>query len=191
MWRPVPIRAQLRTRIVNVTQITTVEADAADETAISGVCKQALQEEGRLDVFFANVRSLHFLVFLNLLLDLLQAGIASYDRLESTTTETFMNVMRVNALSCVYISMYPLQMATYILRWGSVFLAIKYASAAMKTTNPSKGKEFGGGSIILTASGEYFIVSLTAEYSMIISYLQWLVCDLELGPLIVSYCPNF
>lgn len=38
-------------------QVTTIQADAADEAAISGVCKQALQEEGRLDVFFANVRS--------------------------------------------------------------------------------------------------------------------------------------
>jgi len=95
-------------------KVTTIEADASDETAISNVCKQALQEEGRLDVFFAN------------------AGIATSDTLENTTTETFMNVMRVNALS--------------------VFLAIKHASAAMKVTNLSKGKEFGGGSIILTAS---------------------------------------
>jgi len=37
-------------------QVTTLQADAADEAAISGVCSQALREEGRLDVFFANVR---------------------------------------------------------------------------------------------------------------------------------------
>lgn len=37
-------------------KVTTIQADAADEKAISGVCAQALQEEGRLDVFFANVR---------------------------------------------------------------------------------------------------------------------------------------
>ena len=36
-------------------QVTTEQADAADETAISGVCELALREEGRLDVFFANV----------------------------------------------------------------------------------------------------------------------------------------
>jgi hypothetical protein len=30
-------------------QVTTIQADAADEAAISGVCKQALQEEGKLD----------------------------------------------------------------------------------------------------------------------------------------------
>lgn len=35
--------------------MTVLQADAADEKAISGVCKQAMQEEGRLDVFFANV----------------------------------------------------------------------------------------------------------------------------------------
>ena len=36
-------------------QVTTQQADAADETAISGVCELVLREEGRLDVFFANV----------------------------------------------------------------------------------------------------------------------------------------
>jgi len=36
-------------------QVTTMKADAADEPAIKGVCEQALHEEGRLDVFFANV----------------------------------------------------------------------------------------------------------------------------------------
>ena len=33
-------------------------------------------------------------------------------------------------------------------------LAVKHASAAMKQTNPSRGKEYSGGSIILTASGK-------------------------------------
>ena len=40
-------------------RVTTVQADAADEKAISGLCEQALREEGRLDVFFANV-CMHF-----------------------------------------------------------------------------------------------------------------------------------
>ncbi|PIL34258.1 hypothetical protein GSI_03969 [Ganoderma sinense ZZ0214-1] len=43
-----------------------------------------------------------------------------------------METIRVNSLSC--------------------FLAVKYASAAMKESNPSRGKDHGGGSIILTAS---------------------------------------
>lgn len=35
-------------------QVTTLEADAADEAAISGICEQAIKDEGQLDVFFAN-----------------------------------------------------------------------------------------------------------------------------------------
>ncbi|KAJ6499187.1 hypothetical protein C8R45DRAFT_822179 [Mycena sanguinolenta] len=93
---------------------TTLQGDAADETLISGVCERALKEEGRLDVFFAN------------------AGIATREPLETTTSESFMNVMRVNSLSC--------------------FLAVKFASAAMKQINESRGKITSGGSIILTAS---------------------------------------
>lgn len=95
-------------------KVTTLQADAADEAAISGVCAQALREEGRLDVFFAN------------------AGVASRNALAETTSETFMESMRVNALSC--------------------FHAVKFASAAMQKTNPSRGKEYSGGSIIMTAS---------------------------------------
>ena len=33
---------------------TVQQGDAADEATIEKLCKQALQEEGRLDVFFAN-----------------------------------------------------------------------------------------------------------------------------------------
>ncbi|KAI0074372.1 NAD(P)-binding protein [Panus rudis PR-1116 ss-1] len=95
-------------------KVTVIHADAADEKAISGVCKQAWQEEGRLDVFFAN------------------AGVATGAHLEDTTAERFTETMRINALSC--------------------FLAVKYGSEMMVKANPSRGKEFGGGSIILTAS---------------------------------------
>ncbi|KAH8990513.1 3-oxoacyl-reductase [Lactarius akahatsu] len=61
---------------------TVIQADAADDKAISGVCQQALSEEGRLDIFFAN------------------AGIATGRTLEETPGEVFTNTMRVNALSC-------------------------------------------------------------------------------------------
>jgi NAD(P)-dependent dehydrogenase (short-subunit alcohol dehydrogenase family) len=63
-------------------KVTVIQADAADEKAISGVCAQALKEEGRLDVFFAN------------------AGIAPQRAIPATTDEQFMNTMRVNTLSC-------------------------------------------------------------------------------------------
>lgn len=42
-------------------KVTVLQADAADEKAIAGICKQALDEEGRLDVFFANVRPIFVL----------------------------------------------------------------------------------------------------------------------------------
>lgn len=63
-------------------KVTTIQADAANETAIAAVCEQALQDEGRLDVFFAN------------------AGFASNKALPDLTAEGFMESMRVNALSC-------------------------------------------------------------------------------------------
>jgi len=107
------LKSIIETRYSDV-KVTILQADAADEDAISGVCKQALQEEGRLDVFFAN------------------AGVATSDVLQNLSAETFMKTMRINALSC--------------------FLAIKHASAAMVQPNPSRGKEYSGGSIILTAS---------------------------------------
>ncbi|KAJ7680442.1 hypothetical protein DFH06DRAFT_973326 [Mycena polygramma] len=107
------LKATIEQRYPDV-KVTTLQGDAADEALISGVCERALKEEGKLDVFFAN------------------AGIATVNPLESSTSESFMNVMRINSLSC--------------------FLAVKYASAAMKTTNPSRGKNTSGGSIIMTAS---------------------------------------
>ncbi|KAF8875296.1 hypothetical protein BD779DRAFT_1629887 [Infundibulicybe gibba] len=63
-------------------KVTTIQADAADEAAISGVCTRALEEEGRLDVFFAN------------------AGISAKDVFTNITADAFMNTMRVNSLSC-------------------------------------------------------------------------------------------
>ncbi|KAJ6594015.1 hypothetical protein B0H19DRAFT_46013 [Mycena capillaripes] len=107
------LKATIEKRYPDV-KTTTLQGDAADEALISGICERALKEEGKLDVFFAN------------------AGIATVNPLESSTAESFMNVMRINSLSC--------------------FLAVKYASAAMKTTNASRGKSTSGGSIIMTAS---------------------------------------
>ncbi|KAG7098653.1 hypothetical protein E1B28_000569 [Marasmius oreades] len=95
-------------------KVTTDAFDCASEKHIVALCEQALKEEGRLDVFFAN------------------AGIGTRDVLANISSETFMETMRVNTLSC--------------------FLAVKYGSEAMQKTNPSRGKELGGGSIILTAS---------------------------------------
>jgi len=61
---------------------TIIQADAADDTTISDVCQQAIKEQGKLDIFFAN------------------AGIAASRTLEETSGEMFTNIMRVNTLSC-------------------------------------------------------------------------------------------
>jgi hypothetical protein len=42
-------------------QVTVKQSDAASDTEIQGICKKALEEEGRLDVFFANVGCIHLL----------------------------------------------------------------------------------------------------------------------------------
>jgi len=75
------LKSTIEERYPDVT-VTVIQADAADDKAISDVCQQALREEGRLDIFFAN------------------AGIISLSTLEDTTGEMFTNVMRVNVLSC-------------------------------------------------------------------------------------------
>ena len=36
-------------------KVTVIQADAANESAVQDVCNRAMEEEGRLDVFFANV----------------------------------------------------------------------------------------------------------------------------------------
>ncbi|TFK44815.1 hypothetical protein BDQ12DRAFT_708656 [Crucibulum laeve] len=107
------LRSTLEKKYPDV-KVDVVQADAADEAAIKDLCEKAMRDEGRLDVFFAN------------------AGWASRDTLQDTSVKTFMESMRINALSC--------------------FLAIKYASAAMQKPNPSRGKDVSCGSIILTAS---------------------------------------
>ncbi|KAF9222687.1 NAD(P)-binding protein [Gyrodon lividus] len=63
-------------------KVTTIQADAADDATIAVVCKQAIEEEGQLDVFFAN------------------AGILSSKALPDMTSDIFMETLRVNTLSC-------------------------------------------------------------------------------------------
>jgi len=60
---------------------TTVQGDAADESTIANLCQRAIQEEGRLDVFFAN------------------AGVATAKMLHDISPEDWERVMRINTLS--------------------------------------------------------------------------------------------
>ncbi|KAL1927371.1 hypothetical protein VTP01DRAFT_4000 [Rhizomucor pusillus] len=87
--------------------------DAASTAGVTGIINEAMEKFGRLDVFFAN------------------AGVASGTLLQGEDEESFMRMMRINALSA--------------------FLAIKHAGEAMKVTGKG-GKERSGGSIICTAS---------------------------------------
>ena len=52
-----------RKHLADFLKVTTLQADAADETVISSVCEQALKDEGRLDVFFANVSCIQLVPF--------------------------------------------------------------------------------------------------------------------------------
>ncbi|THH08081.1 hypothetical protein EW145_g2947 [Phellinidium pouzarii] len=62
-------------------EVTIVQGDAADEDAIANLCKQAFDEEGKLDVYFAN------------------AGVASASQLADLSGDAFMKIMKVNTLS--------------------------------------------------------------------------------------------
>ncbi|KAI6000501.1 NAD(P)-binding protein [Pisolithus albus] len=63
-------------------KVSVIQADAADDAAIAALCDQAIKEEGRLDVFFAN------------------AGIVHNKALQDLTADVFMDSIRVNSLSC-------------------------------------------------------------------------------------------
>lgn len=88
-------------------------ADCANEQEVKAMCDKAIKDHGRLDVFFAN------------------AGTnGNLQTIASGTGDEFMEVIRVNLLSC--------------------FLACKYASVAMRVTSATKPEPRG--SIIMTSS---------------------------------------
>jgi len=62
-------------------KVTIIQADASDEKAIQDVCNQAINDEGKLDVFFAN------------------AGIVNTSLFTNLTAEEVSNMFRVNSLS--------------------------------------------------------------------------------------------
>ncbi|WWC91683.1 uncharacterized protein L201_006629 [Kwoniella dendrophila CBS 6074] len=116
------------------TKVTMLKADAASSSSISNLVKQVIKENGHLDFFFANagisqLRPRNTSPDVNKALGDLKALIRPVGEIEETE---FSEIMRINALG--------------------VFVAIKYASEAMKITSPENGKTVPGGSIILTAS---------------------------------------
>ncbi|KNZ46503.1 hypothetical protein VP01_720g10 [Puccinia sorghi] len=65
--------------------LSTIAGDAADESVVRSVCQKAIEEHGRLDVFFANVG---------------RAGVATAAPIGSTSYETGERVVRINTMSC-------------------------------------------------------------------------------------------
>ncbi|GAA96076.1 uncharacterized protein L969DRAFT_87208 [Mixia osmundae IAM 14324] len=63
-------------------KVTTIEADASDEDVISSLCQRAVEENGRLDVFFAN------------------AGVATANVLPNIDFDEFENTLKINTISC-------------------------------------------------------------------------------------------
>lgn len=82
--------------------MTVQQGDAADDATIANLCKQALQEEGRVDVFFANASPPSGFATLADLWSRHQAGIATMNAVHDVSADAFMRTMRVNTLSCVY-----------------------------------------------------------------------------------------
>ncbi|WRT70244.1 uncharacterized protein IL334_007239 [Kwoniella shivajii] len=116
------------------TKITILKADAASPSAISTLVSNIIKENGHLDFFFANagisqVRPRNTTPDINKAMGDLRSLARPVNQVDE---REFEEVMRINALG--------------------VFVAIKYASEAMKITCPEKGKSVPGGSIILTAS---------------------------------------
>ena len=72
-----------------------------------------------------------------------------------------MQSVRVNTLS--YVSRDNIGRDWLVDCVFSAFLAVKHASLAMTRANSERGKPYGGGSIVLVASGERLIPSLSAS----------------------------
>ncbi|KIO25326.1 hypothetical protein M407DRAFT_25337 [Tulasnella calospora MUT 4182] len=79
---PLPELKQALEEAYPNTKVTVAQGDAADDATIATLCKRAIEEEERLDVFFAN------------------AGIATAIPITETSPEHFMKLLRVNTLSC-------------------------------------------------------------------------------------------
>ena len=88
----------LHPRFTISVKVTVQRADAADEDAVAGLCKQALHEEGRLAVFFANVCA-PLVLYILLSLTSNKAGVGPFALIEDLGSKEFMETMRINSLS--------------------------------------------------------------------------------------------
>ena len=72
--------------------------------------------------------------------------------LHDITSEEFMRSVRINTLS--YVPWGNTTQGLPVDHVFSAFIAVKHASLAMVKANPEGGKPYGGGSIVLVASGD-------------------------------------
>ncbi|KAH9061292.1 sex determination protein tasselseed-2 [Lactarius vividus] len=169
------LKSTIEERYLDV-KATVIQADAADDKAISGVCQQALSEEGRLDIFFAN------------------AGIATGRTLEETPGEVFTNTMRVNALSC-YLAV---KHASAAMKQTNEARGKPLSGGSIILTASVAGIRSGAGSTDYSASKAAFVhvyvpvpVSSPQSCFRVISIAQSAACQLQRTDIRVNaLCPG-
>jgi NAD(P)-dependent dehydrogenase (short-subunit alcohol dehydrogenase family) len=111
-------------------KVTTVTLDASDEAAISQLCERILNEEGRLDVFFAN------------------SGVCTLSSLADITSDDFMKTLRINALSCFV----AVKHASKAMLHTNPEKGKPLSSGSIILTASTAGLRSGGGSVDYSAS---------------------------------------
>ncbi|WWD03512.1 hypothetical protein V865_001564 [Kwoniella europaea PYCC6329] len=120
------------------TKITIVVGDCTSASTIEKLLNQVINQESKLDFFFANAGLHHIKPSFPVAVEIddktkslmeLKGFLRPVDQVGE---EEFAELIRINTMSA--------------------FLAIKYASQAMKHICPQKGKVLPGGSIVLTSS---------------------------------------
>ncbi|KAK6909549.1 hypothetical protein I203_103570 [Kwoniella mangroviensis CBS 8507] len=118
------------------TKTTTIVGDCTSSLVIEDLLNQVIDQEDKLDFFFANAGLRHIKPSLPSHLDEKTKSFLELNLflrpVDQVGEEEFRELIRVNMMSA--------------------FLAIKYGSQAMLHTSPKKGKDVPAGSIVLTSS---------------------------------------
>jgi len=120
-------------------KVTTVQADAADEAAIEAICRRAVKEQGKLDIFFANAGKGHLA-----------------PKPLDVSPETFNEIMRINSLSCFL----AIKHASEAMKVTSA--SKKASSGSIILTASVAGIRYGAGGIEYSAS-KAAVISLASH----------------------------
>ncbi|KAA1105613.1 hypothetical protein PGT21_013276 [Puccinia graminis f. sp. tritici] len=112
--------------------LSTISGDAAEESVVRSVCQKAMDEQGRLDVFFAN------------------AGVVGAAHIGKTSYETSERVIRINTMSCWLALKYASDAMLKAGKGGSIIF-----------TSSAAGLRSGAGSTEYSAS-KAAVISLAA-----------------------------